>query len=323
MKKQTLSIIFTVVAAIIVICGFGIYFLLHNGKETEKIMNSETTNQMIKASNLAEFNFDTKTVTLNSGYEMPLNGLGTYSLTGDTCYNAVASALGAGVRLIDTAYMYGNEAEIGRAIRDSGVPREEIFVITKIYPTQYDDPEAAIQMALDKLDIGYIDMMLLHHPGTNDVNAYKAMEKYVKSGEIRSLGLSNWYVEELTDFLPQVSITPALVQNEIHPYYQENDVIPFIQNLGIVVQGWYPFGGRGHTSELLGDETIVKIADNHGVSAAQVILRWNLQKGVVVIPGSSNPAHIKENTDIYGFELTDEEMKQIKALDRNEKHDWY
>ena len=238
-------------------------------------------------------------------------------------YNSIRSALDSGVRLIDTAYMYNNEEEVGRAIRDSNVPREEIFVITKIYPTQYDNTEQAIEMALDKLDIGYIDMMLLHHPGDGDVEAYKAMEKYVEQGKIRSLGLSNWYVEELEEFLPQVDIMPALVQNEIHPYYQENDVIPYIQSLGIVVQGWYPFGGRGHTSELLNDEVIVDIAKNHNVSAAQVILRWNLQKGVVVIPGSSNPEHIKENTELYDFELTIDEMNRINALDRNEKHDWY
>ena len=161
---------------------------------------------------------------LNSGYEMPVNGLGTYSLHGDECINAVKSALSNGVRLIDTASAYGNEAEIGQAI---------------------------------------------------------------------------------------------------HPYYQENDVIPFIQDLGIVVQGWYPLGGRGHTGELLGDPVISEIAGAHGVSSAQVILRWNLQKGVVVIPGSSNPDHIRENTELYDFELTEDEMARIGALDRNEKHDWY
>ncbi len=263
-------------------------------------------------------------VTLNSGYVMPINGLGTYSLTGDECVDSVKAALESGVRLIDTAYMYHNEAEVGRAIRESGVPREEIFVITKLYPgSQYADPEQAIQDALDKLDIGYIDMMLLHHPGENDVKAYQAMEQAVADGKIRSIGLSNWYVEELEAFLPQVTITPALVQNEIHPYYQENDVIPFIQEKGIVVQGWYPLGGRGHTAELLGDATISAIAQAHGVSSAQVILRWNLQKGVVVIPGSSNPDHIKENTELYHFELTGDEMAQINALDRGEKHDWY
>ena len=236
-------------------------------KENNNIQNNEL---MFDNSN---FNFETKTVTLNSGYEIPLNGIGTYSLTGDTCYNSISSALDSGVRLIDTAYMYHNEEEIGKVIRDSGIPREEIFVTTKIYPTQFDNPEEAIELALEKLDIEYIDLMLLHHPGDGDVEAYKAMEKYVESGKIHSIGLSNWYVEELEEFLPQVDITPALVQNEIHPYYQENDVIPYIQNLGIVVQGWYPFGGRGHTTELLNDNTIVDIAKKHDVSSAQVILR--------------------------------------------------
>ena len=223
--------------------------------------------------------------------------------------------------------MYGNEEAVGegvrRAIAEFGVSREEIFVITKIYPNQFSDPESAIEMALEKLDIGYIDMMLLHHPGRNDVEAYLAMEKYVTEGKIRSLGLSNWYIEELTDFLPQVNIMPALVQNEIHPYYQEQEVVPFIQEKGIVVQCWYPLGGRGYTQELLTDETISSIAAAHEISAAQVILRWDLQRGIVVIPGSSNPEHIRENLDLFGFELTSEDMEQIAVLDRDEKHDWY
>ena len=273
------------------------------------------------------FDFDKKTVLLNSGYEMPILGLGTYSLDHDTCVNSVMALLENGGRLIDTAYMYGNEEAVGEGVRkgmeEYGIPREELYVITKIYPNQFDDPEAAIDMALEKLDIGYIDMMLLHHPGTNDVKAYQAMEKYVGEGKIHSLGLSNWYVEELTEFLPQVTIKPALVQNEIHPYYQEKEVVPFIQANGIVVQCWYPLGGRGYTADLLGNETIQMIAKAHGVSAAQIILRWDLQRSIVVIPGSSNPNHIKENLDLFGFELTDEEMEQIGALDRDEKHDWY
>lgn len=192
-----------------------------------------------------------------------------------------------------------------------------------IYPSQFGDPKAAIDMALEKLNIDYVDMMLLHHPGENDVEAYKAMEKYVETGKIKSLGLSNWYVKELTEFLPQVNIMPALVQNEIHPYYQEQDVVPFIQEKGIVVQCWYPLGGRGYTRELLENETIKAIADSHGVSSAQIILRWDLQRGIVVIPGSSNPEHIKENLDLFDFQLTDKEMEDINALDKNEKHDWY
>jgi len=276
----------------------------------------------------AEFDFERRTVMLNSGYEMPINGLGTYSLHGDECINSVKSALSNGVRLIDTASAYGNEEEIGQAVReaiDEGIiQREDIFVTTKIYPgDEMKNPAQSIQACIDRLDIGYVDLMLLHHPDPNDLEAYKVMEQFVKEGKIRSIGLSNWYVEELTEFLLQVETVPALIQNEIHPYYQENDVIPYIQELGIVVQGWYPLGGRGHTAELLGNEVISKIADAHGKSSAQVILRWNLQKGVAVIPGSSNPDHIKENTELFDFELSADEMEQIHALDRNEKHDWY
>ena len=273
------------------------------------------------------FDFENRTVLLNSGCTMPILGLGTYALDHDTCVNSVMALLENGGRLIDTAYMYGNEEAVGEGVRRGmeayGIPREDIFVITKIYPNQFSDPEAAIDMALQKLNIDYIDMMLLHHPGAGDVYAYKVMEQYVEAGKIRSLGLSNWYVEELTEFLPQVTIIPALVQNEIHPYYQEQDVVPFIQDKGIVVQCWYPLGGRGYTAELLGDDTIQTIAAAHGVSAAQVILRWDLQRGIVVIPGSSNPEHIRENLDLFGFELSEEEMRQIAALDRGEKHDWY
>ena len=292
--------------------------------ETEReVSNTEVSPSEQIQYNSKNFNFETRTVTLNSGYEMPIYGLGTYRLHDEECINSVTAALNSGVRLIDTAHAYGNEAEIGEAIRDSGIPREEIFVITKLYPDQFSDPDAAIEEALAKLNIGYIDMMLLHHPGDGDVQAYHAMENAVAEGKIHSIGLSNWYVEELEEFLPQVTITPALVQNEIHPYYQENDVIPYIQEQGIVVQGWYPLGGRGHTEELLNDPVISEIAKAHGKSSAQIILRWNLQKGVVVIPGSSNPDHIQENTELFDFTLMDDEMAQINALDRNEKHDWY
>jgi len=273
------------------------------------------------------FDLDSGTVLLNSGYAMPVTGLGTYALDHDACVRSVMALIENGGRLIDTAYMYGNEEAVGEGVRRAmeafGVPHEEIFVITKLYPSQFDDPEAAIDMALQKLDIGYIDMMLLHHPGTGDVKAWLAMEEYVARGLIRSLGLSNWYVEELTDFLPKVNIAPALVQNEIHPYYQEQDVVPFIQQKGIVVQCWYPLGGRSYTQALLSDEIITAIARAHGVSAAQVILRWDLQRGIVAIPGSSDPEHIKENLDLFGFELTEDDMARIAALDRGEKHDWY
>ncbi len=232
------------------------------------------------------------------------------------------------MRLIDTASAYGNEEEIGEAIReaidDGIVEREDIFVITKIYPgSEMANPEHSIQACLDRLNIGYVDMMLLHHPDTNDVKAYKAMEEFAESGQIRSLGLSNWYIEEIDDFIAQVDIMPALVQNEIHIYYQELDIVPYMHDLGIVMQAWYPFGGRGHTSEILNDPTILAIAEAHDRTAAQVILRWHLQRGVAAIPGSSDPDHIRENISVFDFSLTDEEMTRIAALDRGEKHDWY
>lgn len=263
------------------------------------------------------------TIRLSSGYDMPVVGLGTYSLTGDVCVNSVKSAISLGFRKIDTAHMYGNEVEVGRGVRESGVPREEIFVATKIYPNQYGNPEAAIDECLRKLDLGYVDLMLLHHPGTNDVKAYKAMERYVREGKIRSIGVSCYYIREIDEFIRQVDIKPVLVQNEVHPYYQDTDVVPHIQNLGIAVEAWYPLGGRGHQKELLNDPVLTEIAGRHGKSVAQVILRWDLQRGVVVIPGSSNPDHMKENISIFDFELTEDEMTAIAALNRNEKHDWY
>lgn len=287
--------------------------------ETEGIVNG----MEIDMSEVGKFDFENKRVLLNSGYYMPIVGLGTYALKDDICINSVNALLENGGRLIDTASFYGTEDSVGEAVRKSNVPREEIFVTTKLYPNQFANAAGAIDEALEETGLDYIDLMLLHHPGTNDVEAYKAMEQAVRDGKIRSIGLSNWYVEESEDFLPKVDTVPAVVQNEIHPYYQENNVIPYIQEKGIVVEGWFPLGGRGYTKEILGDSVITEIAGNHGVTSAQVILRWNLQKGVIVIPGSSNPEHIKENIDVFGFELTDDEIAKINALNRDEKHEWY
>lgn len=268
-------------------------------------------------------NGNAPTIKLSSGYDMPIVGLGTYSLHRATCINSVKTAIAAGFRKFDTASVYGNEEEVGQGIRESGVPREEIFVTTKLYPNQYSDPEAAIEECLRKLDIGYIDLMLLHHPGTDDVKAYKAMEKQVAAGKIRTIGVSCYYVKEIDEFLPKVNIKPVLVQNEVHPYYQDTEVVEHLHDLGIVVEAWYPLGGRGHQKELLSDPVLSEIAARHDKSVAQVILRWDLQRGVVIIPGSSNPDHIKENISIFDFSLTDDEMAQIAELNRNEKHDWY
>lgn len=264
-------------------------------------------------------------ITLNSGYEMPVVGLGTYSLHGSTCRKAVCTAIESGYRMIDTASFYGNEREVGEGVRASGVPRKDIFVTTKLYPNQYSHPGRAIDEALRKLDIGYIDLMLLHHPGANEVTAYREIEKAIEAGKIRSAGISCYYIRETDDFLKKVSIPPVLIQNEIHPYYQDTDVVRHIQSLPqkIAVQSWYPLGGRGYTGPMFNNKVIGEIGKRHGKSPAQVLLRWDLQNGVAVIPGSSNPGHIRENISVFDFELTPDEMEKIAGLNRNEKHDWY
>lgn len=319
---RCIKLILNITVILIILCTENVFNII-DFNETKAADLKSNTGKIMNNSKKNNFDLQKKTVLLNNGHIMPVLGLGTYSLQGEECYKAVLYFLKSGGRLIDTAYMYKNEKEVGRAVRDSGIKRSEIFIITKLYPNQFDIAEQAVEQALEKLNIGYIDMMLLHHPGKDDIKAYHVIEKYIKAGKIKSAGLSNWYIEELENFLPNIDIIPALVQNEIHPYYQENNVIPYIQNLGIVVQGWYPLGGRGYTKELLNDKVITEIAKKYKVSAAQIILRWNLQKNVAVIPGSSNPQHIKENLDLFGFQLTNEEMEKIKSLDRNEKHDWY
>ena len=317
-----------------ILTGLMLLTTLNTHAQCMKVHHSDGWTEDIPVNQIDSITFNDSTnllaptVMLNNGMSLPTLGIGTYSLQGDVCFNSVYTALKNGYRLIDTAYMYGNEEEVGRAVRQAiaeGIcKREDITVITKLYPgEQFANPEPAIELALRKLSIGYIDIMLLHHPGTDDVKAYKAMERYHVQGKIRALGLSCFYVKELTDFLPQISIKPVLVQNEIHPYYQDTEVVDFIHLLGIAVQAWYPLGGRGHQSELLNDPVLVRIAQSHQRSVVQVMLRWHYQRHVVAIPGSSNPDHIKENISIFDFALTDGEMAEIAALNRNEKHDWY
>ena len=297
----------------------------------EPVFEPETTSEPAVVSEKEDltpkFDLEKKTVLLNSGYEMPITGLGTYTQQDETCINSILLYVENGGRMFDTAFMYGNEEAVGEGMRQAmekfNLKREDLFVCTKIYPTQYDDPETAIEEALRKLNVEYIDLMFLHHPGPMDVKAYHALEKYQEMGKIHSIGLSNWYERELEELMKEVTVLPSLIQNEIHPYYQEKNVVKYMQKKGIAMEGWYPLGGRGPTSELLSDETIVKIAEAHNVTPAQVILRWDLQRGIIVIPGSTNEKHIKENLDLYGFELSDEEMEEIAKLDRNTKFDWY
>jgi diketogulonate reductase-like aldo/keto reductase len=269
-----------------------------------------------------------KRVKLNSEYYIPINGIGIYSLDYYTCINSIETSLSKGVRLIDIDNIYGNKDCVQRAIYYSGISRDEIFIIAKIYPDQYSNPGKDIESFLNRTNFEYIDLMLLSHPGKNDVKAYLIMEEYIKNHTmIRSLGLSNWYIKELKHFLRKITIIPAIIQNEIHPYYQETDFINYIYNdlkdKNIIVQGWYPLGGKGYNSELMQDEVLINIGKKYHKTLPQVILRWHLQRGTIVIPGSSNTQHIIENNDIYDFELSDEDMKNIANLNRDEKHGWY
>ena len=263
----------------------------------------------------------------DTGFEGPALGLGTYSLTGRICESSVYSALEHGIRYFDSAYFYHNEREVGASVRrgidELGIDRSDIVVQTKLYPNQFSDARRAVEEAFEKLGLDYIDIMLLHHPGPDDVAAYRELESYVRGGHIRALGLSNWYIRELPVFLRSVDIKPVLVQNEIHPYYQETDVVPFIQEQGIVMQSWYPLGGRGYNRQLFGDPVLERIARRLGVSVPQVILRWAHQRGIALIPGTSVSEHMHENLAIFGFELTKDDMCSIASINRNEKHDWY
>ena len=260
---------------------------------------------------------------LACGFVLPMVGLGTWAMRGTQCIESVRSAIDSGYRLIDTASFYENEREVGRAVRDSGIPRDQIVIQTKLYPDQYEKAEEAIDLALRKLDLDYIDILMLHHPAHNDVKAYRAIEKAIGKGQIRAAGISCYYVRECDRFLPQTDVPPILIQNEIHPLYQDRSVVEHIQSLGIQVQSWYPFGGRGYAGKLFENQTLSEIARNHGKTVAQIVLRWHLQRDVAVIPGSVSPEHIRENIALFDFSLTEEEMIQIAGLDRHEKHDWY
>ena len=272
------------------------------------------------------FDFPSRTVLLNSGYRMPVIGLGTWTLSDDEAGNSVYHALKSGMRLIDTARYYGNETGVGRGLRravDEGiVTREEVFITSKIYGGSYEQAGSIIDNALSDLGVDYIDLLLIHQPGADDEGVYKAMEDAVRDGRLRSIGISNYYTPEAVDkVLSFATIVPAVIQNENHLYYQNTALQEYVKPYGIVIESWYPFGGRGHTGEHFGNETIARIAKSHGKTPAQVILRWHLQAGFIAIPGSSNPDHIAENYDIFDFELSDSEMEEIRRLDRQERYE--
>ena len=255
--------------------------------------------------------------TLNNGVKMPMAGIGTFLLTPDEAEASCISALQNGYRLIDTANAYVNEKAVGRAMKKSGLRREEIFLETKLWPSFYEQPNA-VEKTLERLGTDYIDLLLIHQPAGNYVAGYKQMEAAYKAGKVRDIGLSNFNLEQIKEILYVCEIKPAVLQTELHPYNQEPRLKAFLHENGIIPQAWYPLG---HGDKALLQEPIFgELGQKYGKSAAQIILRWHIQDGNIVIPGSKNPEHIQSNFDLFDFALTDAEMAQIRALNKNKRY---
>lgn len=273
-----------------------------------------------------DFNFESKTVLLNSGYEMPIIGLGTWTLDDETAENSVYHALKDGYRLIDTARYYGNAQGVGdgvrRAIAEGIVKREDVFITTTIVPYGFDDYDAAIDECIEALGLDYIDLLLIHQQGTDEKELYAAIERAAQNGKVHSLGISNYYTQEDFERITEnAKIMPAVIQNENHIFFQNTEFQSYVKQFGVIIESYYPFGGSGHTSDSMNNEVITEIAEAHGKTGAQIILRWHLQAGYIAIPGLSNPDHIAENYNIFDFELSDEEMQKIADLDTNERYE--
>lgn len=256
-------------------------------------------------------------ITLNDGNKMPSVGLGTFLMKPEDAEEAVYNALMAGYRLIDTANGYMNERAVGRGFKRSGLPREEVFIETKLWPTVY-TKETAVDETLERLGMDYIDLLLLHQPAGDYITGYKMMEKAVREGKVRSIGISNFEGQPLEEILKIAEIKPAVIQVEAHPYYPQNALKERVKDIDMHIQAWYPLG---HGDPTLQAQPIFKeLAEKYGKSTAQIILKWHVQSGNIVIPGSKNPAHIKDNADIFDFELTPEEMAEIAKVDNGKRY---
>lgn len=255
--------------------------------------------------------------TLNNGLKMPMAGIGTFLLSPDEAEASVLAALEDGYRLIDTANAYVNEKAVGRAMKKSGLKREEIFLETKLWPSFYENDDA-VDKTLERLGTDTIDLLLIHQPAGNYVAGYRQMEKAYKEGKVKAIGLSNFNQGQIEEILGLCQVKPAVLQTEVHPYFQEQELKSFLSKEGMVIQAWYPLG---HGDKALLEEPLfTKLGKKYGKTNAQIILRWHIQDGNIVIPGSKNPAHIKDNFDLFDFSLTEEEMAKIAALDKNTRY---
>ncbi|MEE0775004.1 MAG: aldo/keto reductase [Merdibacter sp.] len=256
-------------------------------------------------------------VTLNNAVKMPMAGLGTFLLSPDEAEASVLSALQCGYRLIDTANAYVNEKAVGRAMKRSGLNREEIFLETKLWPSFYEQDDA-VDKTLARLDTDYIDLLLIHQPAGNYIAGYRQMEKAYKEGKVRAIGLSNFNESQIREILEICEVRPSVLQSEVHPYSQEKALKQFLAQEGMVIQAWYPLG-HGDKA-LINEPLFTELAQKYGKSNVQIILRWHIQDGNIVIPGSKNTEHIRDNFDLFDFSLSDEEMAKIAAMDQKKRY---
>ena len=264
-------------------------------------------------------------LTLNNGVKMPQFGLGLYMIAeGDEAYNSVKTALENGYRHFDCAHAYQNERSLGRAIKDNGVPRDSIWITSKLWPNEYGEGKTlkAIDRMLGRLGLEYIDLVYFHQPMGDFVGGWKEMEQALAMGKVRAIGISNFDVsDEIFDSLiNSAKVKPQIMQIECHPYAQRKHWQERCAAEGIRIECWFPLGGRESKGEILRDPVINEIAQAHGKSAAQVIIRWHLQEGFSVIPGASNPAYIKENIEVFDFALSNVEMAKIRALNKEKRY---
>lgn len=256
-------------------------------------------------------------VTLNNGVKMPMAGIGTFLLSPDEAEASVLSALQCGYRLIDTANAYVNEKAVGRAMKRSGLNREEIFLETKLWPSFYEQDDA-VDKTLARLDTDYIDLLLIHQPAGNYIAGYRQMEKAYKEGKVRAIGLSNFNESQIRGILEICEVRPSVLQTEVHPYSQEKALKQFLAQEGMVIQAWYPLG---HGDKALINESLfAELGEKYGKRNVQIILRWHIQDGNIVIPGSKNTEHIRDNFDLFDFSLSDEEMAKIAAMDQKKRY---
>jgi len=256
-------------------------------------------------------------IKLNNGCEIPQFGLGVFMVPGDAATKeACLEALAIGYRHIDTAHAYQNERGVGQAVKESGIDRKKIWITSKLWPSDYGETKSAeaIDKMLVRLDTDYIDLLLLHQQFGDYIGAWKAMEKAVADGKVRSIGLSNFESERLEEVLEIAKIKPAALQVECHPYYQQDDLKKRVEAYGTAIESWYPIG-HGDSS-LINEPIFTELAEKYHKSNVQIILRWHIQEGNIIFPKSTNPLHIKDNIDIFDFELTDAEMQSIKTLNK-------